>query len=67
MPQASDELRAKWDDSSAIEYLEKRGYKLTKNWTWKLPSVGHKITEEESSAIGYLVSEWDFAGVPYNS
>jgi DNA-binding winged helix-turn-helix (wHTH) protein len=63
MPQAPDELRAKWDDDRAIKYLEKRGYKLTKHWTWILPTPNHQITDEEDSAIAYLVFEWDFGGI----
>lgn len=65
MPQASDELRKKWngpDDTTAIKYLESRGYKLTRGWDWELPEGQNKPTDEELSAIEFMFQEWDYGG-----
>lgn len=64
MSQASDELRARWhDDWKACGFLSKRGYKLTEDWGWKKPSPSHQPTEEEQSAVLYLIMEWDYCGI----
>ena len=71
MPSATNELRAKWGgvcehDSrieKAVYYLEQRGYLLTDSWEWVLPHPGHEPTEEETSAIIYMMQEWDWGGL----
>ncbi len=64
MPQGPPELQEKWKDCSvAIEYLENRGYKLTKDRWWIPPTEAHQPTEEESEAMDYLILEWDFGGL----
>lgn len=67
MPQASDELRELWGggvgEEKAINYLESKGYILTRNCLWKLPNKNHKITQEEYTALCFLIDEWDFGGI----
>lgn len=64
MPQASDELRAKWPggDSEACRYLEGRGYKLRSDWQWDVTDVTDEL-ERDVSAIQYLIDEWDYGGL----
>lgn len=73
MPQTSAEIQERIDkffpsasqsqDFQSTKFLEKAGYILNKNWTWKLPSPDHKITEEEDLCLVYLIEEWDFGGI----
>ena len=58
-PQTSPERASRWPgmDAEAIAFLESRGYRLTRAWTWLLPD------EREADAIAYLIEEWDFGGV----
>ena len=65
MPQATDELRAQWDgpdDSKARTYLAQRGFRLTESWEW-IPPKGQEVTDEDLSAIDFMVQEWDFGGL----
>lgn len=63
MPSGPSELHAKWkDDGKAIAYLESRGFKLTENFEWEQPA-GHTYTEEDDSALAYLIYEWDYGGI----
>lgn len=65
MPQASEELRARWDgpdDSTALKHLHSAGYKLTREWAWKAPA-GKTPTADDLSAIQFLIDEWDFDGL----
>lgn len=59
MPQANDELRARWTDDKALELLKD-------NFTWPnggfLPKqIGYEATDEEESAMDYMWLEWDYA------
>lgn len=66
MPQASDELRAKWgDDQTATKYLTDRGWKLSEKhkWHWVKPTPDHVVTPDEDSALDYMCYEWDFGGI----
>lgn len=64
MTKASHELPDRWeDDATACNFLEQCGYKLLQSWYWRKPTPNHKITDDEWSAIYYLVSEWDFGGI----
>jgi len=74
MPQASDELRKKMqnyfggngiDDGCVTEYLEARGFTLTKDWLWNLPDnwTEADLTEQDWDCITFLVHEWDFGGL----
>jgi len=66
MPQASEELRRKWDgpmEDKAMAFLKKSGFVLTKDWKWKPSTKNHALTEDEYSAILFLMEEWDFDGV----
>lgn len=65
MPQASETLLREWDgpsDRKAIAYLEGRGYVLTRQWTWVVPSMTVP-TERDLRAIKFLIDEWDFGGL----
>lgn len=73
MPQASDELRAKFPggDREAIDWLEGRGFTLTKEWNWIPPHdhpwwadtmpIGSEY-DRDNDAVVYLITEWDFGG-----
>lgn len=65
MPQAPEELRHEWAcDSTAISYLEKRGFTLNRDWTWyKEGQALDNLTPKEFRAILYLIQEWDFGGL----
>lgn len=61
MPQASDELRAKWgiDPDKAMGYLTARGFKYSfQLFEWTYPD--RPITDEENSALDFLFQEWDY-------
>lgn len=74
MPSGPAGLHEKWQnagpfygygDSNALDYLAQRGLKLptTRGWengTFYIPA-SRKLTEEEESALDYLVMEWDYA------
>lgn len=64
MPQASEELRAKFpgSDQEALEVIadnfgDKAGFIYPK-------VSGYKMTEREGDAIDYLCDEWDYAYSP---
>lgn len=71
MPQASEFLRnkmgARFGDRISNEgpqsFLENRGYKLLGDWSWRLPSDGHAVTQEEYDCVKFLIEEWDFGGI----
>lgn len=48
------------DDGHAMRYLEAQGFVLRKNFTWWAP---REPTTMESSALRYLIYEWDFDGI----
>lgn len=61
MPQASDELRAMWeDDNAALTYLEGRGIKETRNGLLIIPN-GFDLNDKDVAAIRYMLDEWDYA------
>lgn len=68
MPQASDEDRARWGgrdgigEEKAMDYLESRGFRLTRQWHWIKPD-GHIMTDDDWGAINFLIDEWDFGGL----
>lgn len=63
MPSGPPELHAKWEtDGNALTYLEKNGYILTRRFNLLTPKPDHKISEEEKSALMYLILEWDYGG-----
>lgn len=58
-PQASDELRARWrNDHHAMNALSPGRFTF-EGFTIR-PRPGVAPTEEEFSAIDYMVSEWDY-------
>lgn len=70
MPQADEELRQEWrhyeedgGDKLAIRTLKDAGYKLRDDWQWTPPTKGHMPTDQEISAVHYLIDEWDFGGI----
>lgn len=65
MPQASEEMQARWPggDEEASKFLRDAGYHLTPDWRWVPPRgrVPHKHPRE-IDAILYLIHEWDYGG-----
>lgn len=65
MPQASEDLCKRWNGPSehmAIKHLKGAGYLLTAEWEWLCPK-GRTPTEEDQSAILFLIQEWDYGGL----
>ncbi|ARL90958.1 hypothetical protein [Burkholderia pseudomallei] len=64
MPQASDELRGEWTDSTALEWLA--GNFRCPGGMIRVRS-GYMLTEKDLRAVQYMCDEWDFAydGVQY--
>jgi len=60
MPQASDELRAKFPggDQEAIEVL--RRHFVAQKFIWRKIDPTYKPTRREWDAIDYLFHEWDW-------
>ncbi|MDN7489451.1 hypothetical protein QZM35_17220 [Burkholderia sp. AU45274] len=64
MPQATDDLREEWTDSTALEWL-------AGNFRWPGGMIrvraGYMPTKKDLRAIQYMCDEWDFAydGVQY--
>ena len=58
MPQASEELREEWTDSTALEWL-------AGNFRWPGGMIrvrqGYMPTAKDMRAVQYMVEEWDFA------
>ncbi|WP_446333618.1 hypothetical protein ACRHQP_00775 [Burkholderia pseudomallei] len=58
MPQASEELREEWTDSTALEWL-------AGNFRWPGGMIrmrqGYMPTAKDMRAVRYMVDEWDFA------
>lgn len=68
MPQTSTELDAKWNfdghgNGRALDFLKMAGYRLRGDWQWTLPNPLHVPTEEELSAVAYMMEQWDFGGI----
>lgn len=74
MPTASNELRRIWHnvvsknvpyagDHLAMTHLERKGWRLKKDWTWITPHATYVPTAADISAIMYLIQEWDFGGI----
>ena len=65
MPQATTELTEEWagpSDATAIEYLENRGFVLTRDWCW-IPTAGHVVSDKDRRAAMFLIQEWDYGGI----
>ena len=69
MPQASEEMRAKWGgqqgvgEDKAMAHLEGRGFKLTRQWEWVKPSPDYALDVDDCEAINFLICEWDYGGL----
>lgn len=64
MPQATDEHRDRWHgpgEQYAIDFLQRRGYFLRRDWTWR--PVNRPPTPDEIDAVNFLVEEWDFGSI----
>ena len=65
MPQATDELRAKWGgdmgvgEDKALNFLYERGWVQIGNGYMQAPGPGRP--DDEWEAMRFLVEEWDFA------
>ena len=69
MPQATEELRKRWNgpsDHDALDHLLERGYCLTDDFQWAVPA---RITpsEDDVSAVQFLQQEWDYGGFVYTT
>lgn len=65
MPQATQELRDRWDHDTYMEklawdHLRKRGFTFDRSGMIKAPK-GYDPTEDDYSAIDYMCQEWDYA------
>lgn len=65
MPQATEELRAKFPgyDAEALEVL-KENFVVDKKWIIHPRAAGYTMTQREDDAIEYLFEEWDFGYDP---
>ena len=63
MPQAPDDLRAKWTCESALAHLKKDGRFLEDGGILR-PAMGVTLTQDDKDAIDYLWLEWDFGYDP---
>ena len=65
MPQASDELRAKFpgDDQEAFAVI-KANFTISRGGVIYPKQIGYTMTEREGEAIDYLCDEWDYAYSP---
>lgn len=60
-----DERMLLCGDINACRYLKEQGFTLNRDWTWyhpKRPDL-ESLTEEEWSAIIYLIQEWDYGSL----
>lgn len=79
MPTASESLRDKMgemfgdriDGNGPAEFLKKAGYVLNhQDWTWTpKPGVRREVdmTEDERCCAAFLIDEWDFGPVRFES
>lgn len=51
------------DENRVIKWLEERKYVLRDDWHWTPPAPDHVVTDDEDTAITWLMQEWDFGGV----
>ena len=51
------------DQEEPMRFLQRQGYKLTREWAWQRPSPSHVVTVEEADAIRFLTERWDFGGL----
>ena len=69
MPQASEELRARWDgpsDELAMAYLTARGFNCDNDYyVFVAPFPEEEMLEADWSAIDFMVNEWDYGGVTF--
>jgi hypothetical protein len=63
MPQASDELSARWTSDSALELIQRDNYFQIQAGIIR-PVKPHVPTAKELDAIDYLFHEWDFGYDP---
>lgn len=52
-------------DRVAIQFLERKGWTLTRKWQWKPPFNAYESSEEEHFVIYFLQAEWDFGWIDY--
>lgn len=50
-------------DAQAIEHLKRRGFKMTRGWSWRHPDTAHHCSARDIDAVVYLFEEWDFCGL----
>lgn len=64
MPQATQELRDKWDHDTYMEklawdHLRKRGFTYTRGGIIQAPE-DHTFIQDDWDAIDYMCQEWDY-------
>ncbi len=65
MPQASEELRAKFPGSDQEAHgVLVENFILSKGWIIRPKVAVYKMTEREGDAIDYLCDEWDYGYSP---
>lgn len=54
-----------FSDSTAMGFLEERGFILTESWEWIAPDgkTLETIDQDEWMHVLYLIQEWDFGGL----
>lgn len=68
MPQCNDSLAAiisSWfgpfdNDTSAMKFLQARGYKFTQGGMIVKPVPAHTVSFYERQCLNYLADEWDY-------
>jgi len=72
MPEASQELRelmqhrfGSLDSESPSQFLESRGYTLSRDWTWSKPGIStlKDMQRDEFDCLLFLVHEWDYGSL----
>lgn len=67
MPQAPAHLQERWiSDDKAIRFLKERGWRLERDWCWTMPANDYQPSEDEFSAVDFLILEWDFGGIVHD-
>lgn len=64
MPQASEELRAMFEDDRKAFDVLKENFVDTTGFVIRPRVDGYKMTEREGYAIDYLCDEWDYGYSP---
>jgi hypothetical protein len=66
--QATKALHDKWNwdgegDVRASAFLKAAGYYLRSDFHWTMPDPLHVPSEDELSAVTFMMQEWDYGGI----